>query len=107
MSELADFMVHDVTVKTKLGSGSTGTRWAAPVGFTVFQDHARTLVRDVDAREVVSSTTLYDIDVSHAAAYRPGSEVTLVDGSTATVITCRPLTSGPLDLPDHLEVRLT
>lgn len=100
-------MVHGVTVRPKLGSGGAGTVWGTPQDFTVFEDHARTLVRGPDAREVISSTTLYDVDLSHAGAYTPGSEVTLSDGARATVITCRPLSSGALDLPDHLEVRLT
>jgi hypothetical protein len=110
-SELDEFMVHAVTVRTRLGAGGMGTSWAAPATFTpptgVFVDDKRRLVRGADAAQVVSEATLFDVDVDRASAYTPGTEVTLPSGRVATVITVAARTSGPLELPDHVEVTLT
>lgn len=107
MSELADFMVHTATVRTLLGAGGMGSTWAAPVNVPCFVDDKRRLVRAADASEVVSETTIFDVDVEHATVWAPGSEVTLPSGRVATVIIAAARTSGSLGLPDHLEVALT
>lgn len=113
MSELADFMVHSVTVRTLLGAGGMGATWASPVtlapatGDGVFVDDKRRLVRAADAAQVVSESTVYDVDVEHGPLYAPGSEVTLPSGRVATVIAVAVRTSGPLALPDHVEAALT
>lgn len=107
MSELADFMVHTVTVRTLLGSGGMGDVYAEPIVLSVFADDKRRLVRAPDATQVISETTVYDVDTAHGPLFAPGSEVDLPSGRTATVITVAVRTSGPLDLPDHVEVSLT
>lgn len=114
-SDLDVFMVHTVTVRTLLGTAGMGTQWATPVtlspadggGGGVFVDDKRRLVRGTDASQVVSESTVYDVDLTHADLWAPGSEVDLPSGRTATVITTATLTSGPLNLPDHLAVALT
>ena len=107
MSELAEFMVHAVTVSTKTGSGSLGDRFADPVTVQVFADEERQLVRGADAREVVSSATVYDVDLSHSGLYALGSRVVLPSGRTATVLAVAVRTGGTLGLPDHVEAALT
>lgn len=107
MSELDDFMVHTVIVRTLTGSGGMGQTFADPVDVVCFVDDQRRLVRDTHGAEIVSESTVLDVDTAHAATWAPGSLVTLPSGREATVITCAVRTSGDLDLPDHLEVSLT
>lgn len=113
MSDLADFMVHTVTVRTLTGTGGMGPVLAEPVTLHpavdggVFVDDKRRLVRAADASQVVSESTLYDVAVDRAALYQPGSEIDLPSGRTAIVITTAVRTSGGLDLPDHVEAALT
>jgi len=111
VSDLDDFMVHTVTVRTLLGAGGMGQTWATPVVLSppsgVFVDDKRRLVRGPDAVEVVSETTVYDVDSTHADLWAPGSRVDLPSGRTATVIVAAVRTSGVLELPDHVEVALT
>lgn len=111
MSDLDDFMVHTVTVRTLLGSGGMGQTWAPPAVLAppagVFVDDKRRLVRGPDAAEVVSETTVYDADVARAGLWAPGSRADLPSGRTATVIIAAVRTSGALELPDHVEVALT
>jgi len=106
-SDLDDFMVHAVTVRTLVATTGLGQTWGTPVDVTCWVDDKRRLVRGADASQVVSEATLYDVDQAHAALYTTGSEVTLPSGRVATVITVAARTSGGLDLPDHVEVALT
>lgn len=107
MSDLADFMVHPVEVRTRTGTGSLGDTYADGVDVTVWVDEKRRLVRAADASEVISEATLHDADVTHAGLYADGSLITLPSGRVATTITTRVLTSGALQLPDHIEVAVT
>jgi hypothetical protein len=52
---------HDtgVTIREYLGSGPYGDAYAAAVPYPCIVDHTTRLVRDAQAREVVSSATLY------------------------------------------------
>ena len=107
MSALDEFMVHTATVRTLTGSGGMGSVYGAPIEVACFVDDKRRLVRAAVASQVVSESSLYDVDVAHAALYPPGSEVDLPSGRTSTVIAAAVHTSGDLDLPDHIEVALT
>lgn len=113
MTELDDFRVHAVTVRTFLGAGGMGSAYAAPVtlspatGEGVLVDEKRRLVRAPDATQVISEATVLDPDTGHADLWAPDSQVTLPSGRVATVITVAARTSGDLDLPDHIEVALT
>jgi len=107
VSELDEFMVHTTSVRTLTGTGGMGSTFAAPVTVACFIDDKRRLVRAPDASQVVSESALYDVDLTHAGIYQPGSEVDVPSGRTATIITTAVHTSGDLDLPDHIEVALT
>ena len=105
MSELDDFYVHTVSVETKTGSGAYGDVYAAPVDVACWLEPKRRLVRNKDGQEVLSSSFL-SCGVAEKAKFTPDSKVTH-DGATAYVIGVNTLTSGALDLPDHLEIDLT
>lgn len=104
--ELSEFWVHEVTVKTVIGTGAYGPVYAAPVTVSCFATDKRRLVRNSEGKEIISETTLNG-PTAHALVWTPGSLVTLPSGREATVITCSSHTSGDLDLPDHAEATLT
>ena len=106
MSDLADFWVHTVTVRTLTGSGGMGDTYAASTQLVGFVDDKRRLVRAPDATQVISESTYFG-PVENAAALTPGSEVTLPSGRVATVITAAARTAPGLDLPEHVEAALT
>lgn len=105
MSELADFWVHTVTVRTVTGTGGMGTTYAAPAPVPCFVEEKRRLVRAPDGAQVVSEATVYA--PAGTTALSPGSLVALPSGRTATVITSSVLDGGDLDLPDHVAAALT
>lgn len=111
--DLADLMVHTVTVRTLTGTTGTGTTYANPVTFDpatdsgVLVDDRRRLVRSTDGSQVVSETTIYDTRTEHATTWTPGSKVTLPNGRRATVITVAVRTVPGMDLPEHIEVTCT
>lgn len=99
------FFVHEVSVEAYEGSGAYGPSYAAPVAVSCFLDDGVRLVRNVSGAEVASSSTVY-ADLSVADLFLPESRVS-VNGRTATVISSSRRDSGPLGLPDHVEVHLT
>lgn len=107
MSELAEFMTQPVTVRTLTGAGGLGDTFAAPVVFTVFCDETRSMVRGRDDTQVLSSCTIFDDNLAHAGAWLPGSDVLLPSGRTAKVIAVARRELDALELPEHLEVKLT
>lgn len=102
---ISEFWVHSVTVKPKLGEGSYGPVFGDPLSVMCFVDENQRLVRDSEGSEVVSTTSIYT-DNSHVESFKVGSEVTLPTGDTTSVLAANNRTSGPLGLPDHLEVNL-
>lgn len=104
-AELEDFYVHTVAVRTLTGSGAWGDTYEDHAGVRCFVDDSRTMVRDEQGTEVVSSSTL-TCPVEYAGIFAPGSTVALPHRE-ATVIGVAHAESGPLDLPDHIEVALT
>lgn len=107
MGELADFMVHEITVRTLTGSGGMGKTYAAPYTFNAWVVEKRQLVTGPGAEQIISDATIGDDEVGRANVYAPGSLVVLPSGRQAEVISCTKATSGGLGLPDHLEVFLT
>lgn len=105
MSDLDDFYVHTVTVRTLTGTGGMGNVYATPFPLACFVDDVVRLVRGPDAAEVVSSSTVYA--PAGTTTLTPGSLVTLPSGREATVITSANRTSGALELPDHVEAACT
>jgi hypothetical protein len=105
---LALFWVHEATVQTYAGETSTGSVYAAPVTFFCFVDDARKLVVTSDGEELASSTTIF-ASPTYASLFTPDSKVTspqFSDGRIARVVNVNSMTSGPLDLPDHVQVDL-
>ncbi len=104
--DLADFYVHTASVEMFLGTNGYGEDiFAAPVTIVCFVDEASKRVLNKDAVEVLAMTTLATYPVS-APLFIADSRVT-VDVIASRVITVKIGKSGPLDLPDHLEVSLT
>lgn len=113
MSDFDDFCGHTITVKTRTGSTGMGDTFATPVTYApatndgVLVTQGRKLVRDATGSEVISETTIYDPEPTHATAYTPGSLIDLPDSTTATVILAKPWTAPGLELPESVEVDLT
>ena len=105
MGDLDGFYVHTVSVETKTGTGAYGDVYAAPVNVACWLEPKRRLVRNRDGQEILSSSFL-SCPVTEASRFEPDSKVTH-DGHTAYVIGVNTFTSGPLELPDHLEIDLT
>lgn len=103
--ELEEFYVHTITVQTLAGNGSWGPAYETTEGVRCFIDETRTIVRDAQGAEVISETTV-TAPPEYAGVFLPGSLVTLLTRE-ATVIKAGHASSGPLDLPDHVEVWLT
>jgi len=103
---LEGFWVHTVTVKARNGSTGLGPTYTDPATVACFVEDKRRLVRDADGAQVVSETTLY-APTGAADTLTVGALVTLPSGRIATIITTATLTSGELDLPDHVEAALT
>lgn len=99
------FFVHTVSAETFQGSGPYGESYAAAVTVTCFVDDGSHLVRNKTGEEVASTTTVY-APTSQAATFAVDSQVT-VNGRVAYVIAVNSRDSGPLGLPDHVEVHLT
>lgn len=99
------FWVHSASVETYQGTGAAGDTYGSPVSFACFIDDSAKLVRNRVGDEVVSSTTIY-ADLSWAVSLIAESRVT-ANGRVAQVITADVHDSGPLGLPDHVEVHLT
>lgn len=105
MSDAALFFVNTVSVETLTGEGAYGEVFAAPATVACFVDDSAHLIRNRQGEEVVSNTTIY-ADPTDAEKFPVDSRVT-VNGRASRVITVNRLDSGPLGLPDHVEVHLT
>jgi hypothetical protein len=105
MSELDDFFVHEVVLAPLVGSGGYGDVHGPPRLVRCLMEDRTQLVRDRTGAEVVSSTSVFA--GPDAPDGPPGSLVTLPSGRVTTVITQARRSSGPLDLPDHVEWALT
>ncbi|WP_067184620.1 hypothetical protein [Microtetraspora niveoalba] len=93
---------HTAMVEPLIGEGPFGPAYGTPVEVRCFIDEKRSLVRDAEGSEVVSSTTVYmPIDTVCPV----GSRVS-ANGRTSTVLTSSRRDGGGLPTPDHLEVAL-
>jgi len=100
--ELDDFLVHVVDVTPLVGSGGLGDVYGdAVLGVPCLVDETVRLVRNRDGAEVVSTASVFARTTAPDAP--PGSLLVLPSGRTAVVLTQARRTSGPLDLPDHVE----
>lgn len=99
---LATFWVHTITVETHEGHDSNGPIYSAPVTVPCFVDDSTKLVAAPTGDQVVSQSTVF-ADSSYAPLFVAESRLT-VNGRATRVITVNNYTSGPLGLPDHVEV---
>ena len=104
-SAIEMFFVHSVDVQTYLGASGVGDSYAAAVSVACFIDDSTHFVRSSTGEEVVSNTVVYAAEAD-AAKFTVESKVT-ANGRVARVITQNSYDSGPLGLPDHVEVHLT
>lgn len=105
-------MVHTVTVDTYSGEGPFGNTYAptsAPVPCLI--DDTEGLARTANGDTVTSTTALWIVDLTKLDLFAPESIVHLpamrYPARDATVLRVTTADSGPLDLPDHLQVVLT
>lgn len=102
---IARLFTQTASVETRLGSGTTGERFASAVSRPCFVDDAVRLVRNSQGEEVVSSSRLYG-PPEDAAVYLPGSKVTVNDRTARVISTARRDNAGPTSA-HHVEVQLT
>ena len=82
-----DWMTSTVTVATNKGAGAYGPDLAEPVAVVgVMVSDKRRFVRNSEGNEVISETSIL-ADLEHLPKFPGGSEVTLPNGTTTTVIT--------------------
>jgi hypothetical protein len=101
---VAVFYVHTAIVEKYLGTGAYGDSFAAPATISGFLDDDRKLVVSSTGEQVVSESTFYTYP-ANAALFTVDSRVT-VNGRETRVIGVKRRDSGPLNLPDHVEVVL-
>lgn len=110
MGDLDEFYVHTLTVETYIGESSTdGPVYAAAVSVPGFLDTTSSLTQTATSAEESSVRSMFYCDPSYAALFVAQSRVSSPDlggDGKATVNHVNPLTSGPLGLPDHVEVGL-
>jgi hypothetical protein len=103
---VADFYVHSVAVKPKLGTGAAGDVYGPSQTVNGYLDGKTQLIRSKDGEQVVSASQFY-CSVADSAAFAPDSVVTFGDGRTAQVIIVNSLDAPGLDLPEHAVIYLT
>lgn len=103
--ELAEWWIHEVTVKTRLGATAYGDKFADPEPAACFLEDDTKVVTDLSGNEVVSNTTLFAA-LALEPLFEPGSEVVISPKRTAVVISVGRLDSGSLGNLDHIEVLL-
>lgn len=103
--ELADFWVHTVTVETLLAETTFGKQYA-PESDPIpgFLSDKRKLIRTAAGDSAVSEST-FTANRQYAGLFTAGSIVHLPT-RVATVMKTADNSSGPLELPDHIEVNL-
>lgn len=101
MSDFDAFYVHTVTLTPVRGETAYGPQYGDPTPVECFVDETTRLVRDQDGAEVTSSATIYTRPGTVVAI---GSTVDLPSGRSATVLATSVHDSGPLGLPDHVEI---
>lgn len=94
---------HEVTVEPYEGDGAYGPVYGDPVTIPAFVDAQTTMVRDADGVEVVSSTTVYAVDVPDLPI---GSRITYA-GRELTALAVKRRDGGGLPTPDHVQIDTT
>ena len=104
-SAIEMFFVHTVDVETYQGETGVGESFDDPASVSCFVDDTTHLVRNSMGEEVASSGAVYAA-TADAPKFTVDSRVT-VNGRRTTVLLVNVNDSGPLGLPDHVEVHLT
>lgn len=99
------FFVHTAEVQTFKGTGPRGDLYGDAVHVACFLDDGAVLTPVAGGEQMASKTVLFAA-LSDADKFVPQSRVTC-NGRAAQVVTVRRRDSGPLGLPDHVEVDLT
>jgi hypothetical protein len=105
--DITTFFVHQVTAKTRLGTGANGDVYSAPTTVWGYLDGKSQLVRGQDGEQAVSTSQFY-CAVADAGKFSLDTVVTLPNGTTtAQVITVNPLdVAGLLEGVEHTVVYL-
>lgn len=112
MRGIAALFNQTVSVETRLGSGAYGDAFADPVDVACFISEKTQLVRDLNADEVVSSTTLYaplataPDATPQAGQFADGSRVMIANRTTRVITASRQNSAGPARI-HHVQVHLT
>lgn len=104
-SAIEVFFVHTVSVETYQGESGVGESYASATPVQCFVDDTTHLVRNSAGEEVASSGAVY-AGTADAGKFTVESRV-IVNGRRTRVLMVNLNDSGPLGLPDHVEVHLT
>lgn len=99
-----EFWIHTGTVETWAGVNAEGDAYNPPADVIGFLDDQVRVVIGPDGDQVTSTATFYT-DLTHRAVFTPRSRFT-INSRTCTVVDVKARDSGPLGLPDHLEIVL-
>ena len=105
MSAISAMFVHTATVETFTGAGPRGDTYAAPVDIKGFLDDGVVLVQSSVGEQLVQKSIFYAA-LEDADVFVNESKVT-VNGLDSQVSETHRRDSGPLGLPDHVEVHLS
>jgi hypothetical protein len=109
MSDLDEFYVHTLTVETYQGENSLGPVYATGVPVPGFLDTTSDLQRSSSGDAATSAGSMFYCHPTYAGLFTVQSRVNSADlggDGKAVVVKLNNLTSGPLGLPDHVEVGL-
>lgn len=104
-ADLADFYVHTASVRPYRGMNAGGRQFDPAVTVACFLEDVRRQVTKASGDVVISTTTLF-CDPANVGSFTVDSEVT-ANSLISTVVRVGRNDSGPLDLPDHLEIYLS
>jgi hypothetical protein len=99
---IAGFWVHTVSVEKLTGSTATGDTFAAAVDVPCWCSDGNRMIRTATGEEVIAVATTFSAPDS-ADLFVVGSRALLPSGWRARLADVRIHTSGPLDLPDHVQ----
>lgn len=99
-----DFYVHSGSIEKLAGGNADGDVYDTAKPVVGFLDDQTRVVINPDGDTVTSSATFYTA-LTNRSLFAPRSRLT-VNGRVCTVLDVRVRDSGPLGLPDHVEVIL-
>jgi hypothetical protein len=109
VSDLDEFYINTAQVQAFSGESATGSVYAAAVTVPCFVDSTDQLTVSPTGEQVTSRSTVLYCSLTYSSVFTVGSRVTsdsIGFDHVARVVTVNNLSSGPLGLPDHVEVGL-